>query len=174
MPLLEASGGSFVVISKSREVTVKEFGWIVRTALMSYSSVFSAQSLRGQNCKEMAYGHENQIDPCPIELRQVKGKILDPNGTVMPRVCVGIFTQPEHKLVRYAETDETRLFALDMTGLPKGEYRFVGQAPYFCPANVLIRYKSRSHHKTAVVVHMNVRGIDTCSYVERARNKRVI
>ena len=153
---------------------MNEFGWIVRTALVSYYLVFSAQSLHGQNCKEMAHGHENQIDPNPIELWQVKGKILDPNGTVMPQVCVGIFTEPEHKLVRYAAADETGLFTLDMTGLPKGEYRFVGQAPYFCPANALIRYKSHSHHKTAVVVHMNVRGIDTCSYVERVRNKRVI
>jgi hypothetical protein len=153
---------------------VNEFGWIIRTALVFYYLVFSAQCLRGQICKEMAYGQENQIDRNPIELRQVNGKILDPNGTVMPQVCVGIFTAAAHKLVRYAAADETGLFTLDMTGLPKGEYRFVGQAPYFCPANALIRDKSRSHHKTAIVVHMNVTGIDTCSYVERARNKRVI
>jgi hypothetical protein len=122
----------------------------------------------------MAYGHENQIDPSPIELRQVKGKVLDPSGIAMPQVCVGIFTEPKHKLIRYTQTDETGLFALDMTSLPEGEYRFVGQVPYFCPANALIRNKSRSHHKTTIVVHLNVRGIDTCSYVERARSKRVI
>jgi hypothetical protein len=148
---------------------VKELGWILRTAVVSCFLVFSTQSLHGQNCKEMAYGHENQIDPSPIELRQVKGKVLDPSGTVMPQVCLGIFTEPEHKLIRYAQTDETGLFALDMTGLPDGKYRFVGQVPYFCPANALIRSKSRSHHKTALVVHMNVRGIDTCSYVESSK-----
>jgi len=123
MSLFEASRGSFGVISKPPEVAMKELGCIVRTAVVSYSLFFFAQSLHGQNCKEMAYGHENQIDPSPIELRQVKGKVLDPSGTVMPRVCVGIFTEPEHKLIRYGQTDETGLFALDMTGLPDGEYR---------------------------------------------------
>jgi hypothetical protein len=155
-------------------LSVEELGWILRTAVVSYSLVFSGQSLHGQNCKEMAYGHENQIDPRPIELRQVKGKVLDPSGTAMPQVCVGIFTEPEHKLIRYAQTDETGLFAMNMTGLPDGEYRFVGQVPHSCPANALIRSKSRSHHKTTLVVHTNVRGIDSCSYVERARNKKRI
>jgi hypothetical protein len=153
---------------------VKELGWILRTAVVCYSLVSSAHSLHAENCKEMVYGHENQIDPSPIELRQVKGTVLDPSGAVMPQICVGIFTEPEHKLIRYAQTDETGLFALDVTGLPDGEYRFVGQVPYFCPANALIRSKSRSHKKTTLTVHMNVRGIDSCSYVERARNKKRI
>jgi hypothetical protein len=43
--------------------------------------------------KKMVYDHENQIDPSPIELRQVKGKVLDSNGAVMPQACVGIFTE---------------------------------------------------------------------------------
>ena len=172
--LFVASRCSFGVISKSREFAMKELGWILRTVAVSYSLVYSAQSLHGQNCKEMAYGHENQIDPSPIELRRVEGKVLDPSRTAIPHVCVGIFTEPEHNLIRYSETDETGLFALDLARLPEGEYRFVGQVPYFCPANALIRNKSRSHHKTTIVVQMNVRGIDTCSYVERARIKRVI
>jgi hypothetical protein len=147
---------------------VKKLGWILRTTVVSYFFVFSAQTLRGQNCKEMLYAHE-KIDPSPIELRQVKGRVLSPDATAMPQVCVGIFTEPEHKLIRYTETDETGLFALDMTGLPDGEYRLVGQAPYFCPANSLLRSKSRSRHKTTLVVHLNVRGIDTCSYVESSK-----
>jgi Carboxypeptidase regulatory-like domain len=149
---------------------MNEISLMLRTAVVSFFLGFSAQSLHGQNCSEMVYGHQNQIDPSPIGLRQVKGRVLDPSGTVMPQVCVGIFTEPEHRLVRYAQTDETGLFALDTKGLPDGEYRFVGQSPGFCPANARIRSKSRSHQKKTLVVHMNVRGIDTCSYVEPSKN----
>jgi hypothetical protein len=148
---------------------MNEIDLMLRAALVSLFFGFFAHSLHGQNCKEMVYGHQNQIDRSPIELRQIKGKVLDPSGTVLPQVCVGIFTEPEHKLVRYAQTDQTGLFALDTTGLPDGEYRFVGQSPGFCPANARIWSKSRSHQTKTLVVHMNVRGIDTCSYVERSK-----
>jgi hypothetical protein len=117
----------------------------------------------------MAYGHENQIDPKPIELRQVQGAALDPNGTVIPYLCVGIFSEPEHKLLRYTQSDNKGTFAVDTNGLPDGEYRLIGQVDGFCPANAIIRIKSYSHQKKPVKVHMNVRGIDTCSYVELSK-----
>ena len=139
---------------------------IIRSAVVGFLLSIGAHSLHCQDCKDMGYRHENQIDSRPIELREVKGKVLDPSGTVMPKVCVGIFTEPEHKLVRYGQTDETGTFKLSITGLPEGEYRFVGQLPGFCPGNVRIRNRSHSHQRRTLVVHMVVRGIDSCSYVE--------
>jgi hypothetical protein len=139
---------------------------ILRLLLSGVLFGCSATALVGQVCKEMAYGHENQIDPKPIELRQVQGTGLDPSGTVAPQLCVGIFSEPEHKLLRYAQSDDKGAFTVDTNGLPDGEYRLVGHASGFCPANAIIRIKSHSHQKKAVIVHMNVRGIDTCSYVE--------
>lgn len=58
---------------------------------------------------------------------------------------------------------------MDTNGLPDGEYRLVGQDAGFCPANQIIRIKPRSSQKRLLVVHMNVRGIDACSYVELSK-----
>ena len=138
---------------------------IVRIAVVGFILGISAHSLHSQTCKDMIYSHENQIDSRPIELREVKGKILDSSGTLVPKVCVGIFTEPEHKLLRYAQTDESGTFELDTTRLPEGEYRLVAQLPGFCPGNARIRNRPRSRQKKRLVVHMEVRGIDTCSYV---------
>jgi hypothetical protein len=138
---------------------------ILWTVAIFFSIGVSAGSLYGENCKEMVYDHENQVDPKSIELRRVAGKVLDPNGTVVPRICVGIFTESEHKLVSYAETDDSGQFEIETAGLPDGDYRLVGQVPGLCPANALIRYKVRSHQKKTLVLHMTARGIDTCSYV---------
>jgi len=129
----------------------------------------SANALFAEPCKEMVYRHENQIDLKPIELRQVQGTALDPNGTVMPQLCVGIFTEPEHKLLRYSQTDDDGVFAADTHGLPDGEYRMVVEATGFCPANAIIRIKSHSRKKKLLVIHMNARGLDTCSFVESVK-----
>jgi hypothetical protein len=115
----------------------------------------------------MVYGHQNQIDPKPIELRQVVGKVIDPNGVVMPLACVGIFTESEHSRLRFIQADKNGHF--EINDLPDGKYRLVGQLPGFCPANAQITVKSKSHHRNTVVVHMNVRGIDDCSYVDTSK-----
>lgn len=132
----------------------------------------SVQSLRGQACKGMVYGHQNQIDPNPIELREIKGQAIDPSGTEMAGLCVGIFTESERELVKYAQSDEHGKFSLSTENLPDGEYRLVGQTPGFCPANARIRIKARSGKKKTLLIHMNVRGIDSCSYVESSKRKK--
>ncbi len=144
---------------------MKTRNWILRAAFSVALLGSSANSLFGQGCKEMAYAHENQIDPKPIELRQVQGTAVDPNGTAIPQLCVGIFTEPAHKLVRYAQSDNNGVFAVDTNGLPDGEYRLVGQVTGLCPANAILTIKSHSRRKKSLVLHMNVRGIDSCSYV---------
>jgi hypothetical protein len=149
---------------------MKTISFIVQTVMISSCLGVAAGSLQGQSCKDMVYGHENQIDPNPIELQRVAGKVLLPNGTVAPRICVGIFTESEHKLLRYGETDESGQFVIETTGLPDGDYRLVGLVPGFCPANTSIKYKARSHRKKTLVLHMNVRGIDTRSYILPSKN----
>lgn len=140
-----------------------------RHGLPAWVPVCFANALVGQVCKEMAYAHENQIDPKPIELRQVQGTGLAPDGTLIPQLCVGIFTEPEHKLLRCSQSDNKGAFAVDTNGLPDGEYRLVGQVIGLCPANAIIRFRSHSHQKKQVVLHMNVRGIDSCSYAELSK-----
>ncbi len=132
----------------------------------------SVQSLHGQACKGMVYGDQNQIDPNPIELREIRGKAIDPSATEMAGLCLGIFTESEHELLKFAQSDEHGNFSLSAENLPGGEYRLVGQTPGFCPANARIRIKARSGQKKTLLVHMNARGIDSCSYVELSRRKK--
>jgi hypothetical protein len=144
---------------------MKTRNWILRAALIVALLGCSANTLFGQGCKELAYDNQNQIDPKAIELRQVHGTAVDPNGTVIPQLCVGIFTEPAHKLVRYSQSDKDGVFIVDTNGLPDGEYRLVGRVTGFCPANAILRIKSHSRRKNSLVLHMNGRGIDSCSYV---------
>jgi hypothetical protein len=118
----------------------------------------------------MLYQHQNQIDPKAIELGQVRGTGLDPTGVAIPRLCIGIFSEPEHKLLRFVQGDNNGVFALDTNGLPNGDYRLVVQAIGFCPANAIIRINSRSHGKRSLVAQMRLSAIDTCSFIEIRKN----
>jgi hypothetical protein len=118
----------------------------------------------------MVYRHQNQIDPRPIEIRQVRGTAVDPDGVAIPQFCVGVFSETEHKLLRYAASDSNGAFALQTSGLPDGEYRVVVDVVGFCPANAIIRINSRSRRKKALVAHMRVSEVDACSFVEASKN----
>src|SRR5271170_8137008 len=144
-----------------RRMKMKKPNLMLRGAFGAVFFCFAANALFGQACKEMTYGHENQVDPKPIELNLVHGVGLEPSGGVIQQLCVGIFSEPEHKLVRYAQTDTAGAFALETSGLPDREYRLVGQVPGFCPANAIIKLNSHSRRKKSVVVHMDVKGIDS-------------
>jgi hypothetical protein len=144
---------------------MKKRNWILRAALSVVLLGCSANPLLGQDCKAMRYDDQNQIDSKPVELSQVRGTAIDPNGTVIPQLCVGIFTEPAHQLVRYSQSDNNGVFIVDTNGLPDGEYRLVGRVTGFCPANAILRIKSHSRRKKSLALHMNVRGIDSCSYV---------
>ena len=84
--------------------------------------------------------------------------------------ALGFSREPDHKLTRYATSDNNGIFALETSGLADGQYRLVIDAIGFCPANALIRIKSRSHRKQSLVAHMRVSAVDTCSFVEASRN----
>ncbi len=140
--------------------------WILRAVLGATLLGCGANTLSAQACKDMPYLHQNRFDPKPIELGQVQGTAVDQNGSVLTQLCVGLFTGPDHTLVRYAQSDSKGLFRVDTKGLPDGEYRLVGQLLGFCPANAIIDVKSHSHQRKPLVVHMNLAGTDTCSYVE--------
>jgi len=145
---------------------VKKTNWIVPAVLCAVLLGCSANALLAQSCKGMAYLHQNQFDPKPIELLQVQGTAVDRNGTLLAQLCVGIFTASELSLVRYAQSDSNGVFSVDTNGLPDGEYRLVGELLGFCPANAIININSHSHHRKSLVVHMNLPGTDTCSYVK--------
>ena len=106
--------------------------------------------------------NRNQVDYGPLQLGDARGSVLDFQGVDIPKACVGIFTDVDHKLVDMSETDDLGRFSVEK--VPKGIYRLVVKYPGFCPANARVRI-SGEKGKSAVV-HMKAAGIDTCSYVE--------
>lgn len=149
---------------------MKKANWILPCLLCAVLLACSAGAACGQGCEQMVYRHQNQIDPKAIELRQVRGTGLDPEGIAVAQLCIGIFSGPEHKLVRYAASDNNGVFAVETNGLPDREYRLVADVIGFCPANAIIRIKSRSHRKKSLLAHMKVSAVGTCSFVEASKN----
>jgi hypothetical protein len=112
----------------------------------------------------MTYENRNQIDYGPLRLRAVKGSAKDLDGVSIPKVCVGVFTETEHKLVATAETDEEGLF--EIRNLPAGNYRIVAKYSGFCPANARLQIQPKSRSRKSLKLRMRAAGIDTCSYFE--------
>jgi hypothetical protein len=129
----------------------------------------SAASLVGQEtnpvCKNMTYENRNQIDYGPLRVGVIKGIAVDSQRVTIPKICVGVFTEAEHKLVATIETNGNGEF--ELKSLPNGDYRLVAKYPGFCPANARLRVQMRSHSKRKLTVHMKPAGIDICSYVDQ-------
>ncbi|MGB7437050.1 MAG: hypothetical protein WBR26_05765 [Candidatus Acidiferrum sp.] len=147
---------------------MRKADWFVKFFLAVAFTASSAVCLiaQPQPCSNIPYLHQNKFDPQPLELHRVQGAALDQNGKPVAQLCLGLFSTPDHKLMRFAQADRNGNFSLDTHDLPDGEYRLVGQLIGFCPANAIIDINSHFRHKKPLVVHMNLPGTDTCSYVE--------
>lgn len=110
------------------------------------------------------YENHNQIDYGPLIIQKVKGTITDPQQGAVPKVCVGIFTEKDHKLVATTESDADGKFSLQ--SVPPGRYRLVVKADPLCAANVPLQVVKHQKKKHALLVHMKPRGLDSCSYGE--------
>jgi hypothetical protein len=110
------------------------------------------------------YENHNQIDYGPLVVQDVKGTITDPQQVAVPKVCVGIFTEKDHKLVATTESDADGKFSLQ--SVPPGLYRLVVKAEPLCAANVPLQVVKQQKKKHALLVHMKPRGLDSCSYGE--------
>lgn len=123
-----------------------------------------AQESRPVNCSP-EYQNHNMVDYGPLVLRGLSGRALDPSAVPIPEVCLGIFTDDSHrKLVASTLTDQQGNFAVRK--LSPGKYRLVAQCNGFCAANVplrIARWPSGGLNRH-LVLHMNVRTIDGCSF----------
>jgi hypothetical protein len=109
------------------------------------------------------YENHNQIDYRPLIVQEVKGTITDPQSAV-PKVCVGVFTEKDHKLIAATESDAEGKFSLQ--GVPHGRYRLVAKADPLCAANVPIQVVKSQKTKQVLRLHMKPRGLDSCSYAD--------
>lgn len=117
-----------------------------------------------QHCKNMAYENRNQTDYGPLRLSVVRGVANDDQRVPIPKACVGLFAETNHKLIVVTETDNEGRF--DLAGIPSGNYRLVVTYEGLCPANARVRVAASMRRAKQVVVHLRPAGIDTCSYVD--------
>src|SRR5437763_7184819 len=136
------------------------------TLLIAAGALLAAPSFaqqKGDSSPCMAgYENHNQVDYGPLVVQNVKGTITDAQHVAVPKLCVGIFTENEHKLVATAESDADGKFSLQ--SLPLGRYRLVVKADPLCAANVPLQVVKRQKKKQVLHVHMKPRGLDSCSY----------
>ena len=109
-----------------------------------------------------AYVDENQTDPAPLKLREVDGSVRGLGGDPMARVSVSLFTEQGHELVGTVMSDKDGRFKFNK--VDKGEYRVVAKVAGLCPANVPILVESSllAHHR--LIITMQPKDIDKCSY----------
>src|SRR6185369_9547339 len=53
----------------------------------------------------MEYENHNSVDYGPLVVQEVKGTIVDPQQGPVPRVCVGLFTEKEHRVLATVQSD---------------------------------------------------------------------
>ena len=114
-----------------------------------------------ESCEKMSYENRNQVDYGPLRIRELRGKAIDPDGVSVPGVCVGLFTEFDHKLIAATATERNGEFRLE--NAPAGDYRLVAKYPVFGTANARVRL---GRGATRVVLRMRMTSIDTTSYVE--------
>ena len=129
---------------------------------------FNAQS---PACKSpIEYGNRNQVDPKRSTVRRLSGRPIsevgDPAKEIGPLpVCLGLFTEKDHRLVASAVADEEGRFKFG--SIPSGRFRLVVRDPLnsFCLANMPLRVVKWPSGKTKpLFIHMRPAGIDDCSY----------
>lgn len=120
----------------------------------------------------MVYENRNQIDPKPLKLHSIHGIAKDEDGSLIPSMKVGIFTDGTHALIAVTSTDRNGTFSF--SHIPAGKYRLVAEYPAFCTANVPILVDARPAERSAqaVELHMRVGGIDVCSFGSLSRSAK--
>jgi|SwirhisoilCB1_FD_contig_41_7227672_length_573_multi_1_in_0_out_0_2 hypothetical protein len=131
--------------------------------MVAVCSAVIAQGSADESCSAMAYGDQNQIGT-KIRIRYVQGVAIDAANVPVPGVCVGVFTEPDHRLIGTVKTDDSGKFRLPSIG--RGTYRLVAEYQAFGVANSLVVVGTRG--EKSVVVRMRPRGIDSTSYIEKS------
>ena len=118
----------------------------------------------GAACKNLSYEDRNQTDYGPLQVTTVRGVAKDAQGVVIPKACVGVFTETGHKLVATAQTGAGGQFELNH--IPNGAYRLIAKYEGFSTANAKLQIEQRSQGKKSLTVQMRPAGLDTSSFIE--------
>lgn len=144
-------------------MSTRKLTLLIVAAVLLAAPLFAQQKADSSSCVA-EYENHNQTDYGLLIVQEVKGTIKDPQQVAVPKVCVGIFTEKEHKLVATTESDADGKFSLQ--SVPPGRYRLVVKADPLCAANVPLQVVKHQKKKQVLQVHMKPRGLDSCSYAD--------
>lgn len=136
----------------------------MRTASWALALMVAAAAATGaqQNPVTPVYVNENQTDPAPLKLRELRGTVLGLGGDPMPRATVSLFTEDTHTLVGSETTDSEGKFKFEK--LRHGAYRVVARVEGLCAANIPIVLEASLLAHRKLEITMRPKGLDTCSY----------
>jgi hypothetical protein len=109
-----------------------------------------------------AYVDENPADPAPLKLNGVEGSVRGLGGDSMSMAKVSLFTENGHALIATVTSDKDGKFRFDKVG--KGLYRVVARVEGLCTANIPILVESSMLAKHRLVITMQPKDVDKCSY----------
>jgi hypothetical protein len=109
-----------------------------------------------------AYADENQVDPAPLKLAGVEGRVRGLGGDNMSRASVSLFTEEGHALIATVVSDKDGKFRFDKVG--KGLYRVVARVEGLCTANIPILVESSILARHRLEITMQPKDVDKCSY----------
>jgi hypothetical protein len=138
--------------------------WLIATssAFVFSALIFATHCLAQPAADAPAYADENTTAPTPIKLREVQGSVVGLGGDAMPHTSVALFNEQGHTLVAAMMTDKEGKFRFDK--VDKGLYRIVVHSQGLCTANVPIVFEGSLLAHRKLVVTMQAKDIDTCSY----------
>ena len=136
-------------------------GWAI--CCLAFGLLRAAEET-GAACKNLSYEDRNQTDYGPLQVTTVRGVAKDAQGVVIPKACVGVFTETGHKLVATAQTGAGGQFELNH--IPNGAYRLIAKYEGFSTANAKLQIEQRSQSKKSLTVQMRAAGLDTGSFIE--------
>ena len=95
-------------------------------------------------------------------MRELAGQVRDLGGTAIPRATVSLFTEDGHTLVASIMSDRNGDFRFN--NVAKGLFRVVVRVEGLCPANIPVNVESSLLAHRKLVITMQPKDIDTCSY----------
>jgi hypothetical protein len=138
---------------------------MLMTSFAAILGLFPAIALGQVRCG-ISYEDQNQVD-YNLRTRHAWGVAIDASATAVPKTCLGIFREPDHRLISSVESDENGQF--DFGQIKRGKYRLVARYDSLGVANVILDiglWPSGGVWRTRrLFVHLRPRGIDAVSFI---------
>jgi hypothetical protein len=132
---------------------------------MGLAGAFAAAPARAEQAAPgtvPAYADENPVDPAPLKLNAVEGRVRGLGGDAMSMAKVSLFTEAGHALVATVVSDKDGKFKFSK--VEKGLYRVVARVEGLCTANIPILVESSILAHRRLEITMQPKDVDKCSY----------